>query len=265
MNPYFGKLALVTGAGDGIGAMLARGFAQWGMRVAVADIRIDAAAAVANQLGNGAFPLVFDVSDRDECFEAAKTLKAEGDLLSLLWVNAGAGVGSGLVEGRPSFIEWAMSVNLLGPVWTLQAFAPLLVDSGLRHVGFTASTASLRQPEAQLSLYHVSKMAAFAAMDGMKAELAAKGVASTILFPGLLNTNIWDGARARPERFGGPRNMDSSISDRWTKAKDPALMWPHIERVVLSGGGYLTCATEPGMREGMEAYHELLKSSIIEI
>jgi NADP-dependent 3-hydroxy acid dehydrogenase YdfG len=265
MNPYACKLALVTGAGDGIGAMLARGFAGWGMRVAVADIRLEAAEAMANKLGNGAFPLAFDVSDREGCLAAAEALKAQGEPISIIWANAGAGVGSGLIDGRASSIEWAMSVNMLGAIWTMQAFAPLLADDKLRHVGFTASTASLRQPVAELALYHVSKMAAFAAMDGMKAELAAKGIASSILFPGLLNTNIWDGARARPERFGGPKHMDPAISGRWTEAKDPVLMWPHIEKLVLGGGGYLTCATEPGMREGMDTYHALLKSSIVEI
>jgi NADP-dependent 3-hydroxy acid dehydrogenase YdfG len=265
MNPYAGKLALVTGAGDGIGAMLARGLAGWGMRVAVADIRIEAAQAMVDELGTGAFPLAFDVSDREACFAAAETMKADGETFAIIWANAGVGVGAGLLEGRPNAIEWAVSVNMLGAIWTMQAFAPLLATDELRHVGFTASTASLRQPEAQLSLYHVSKMAAFAAMDGMKAELSAKGIASTILFPGLLNTNIWDGARARPERFGGPKRMDAAISGRWTQAKDPMLLWPHIEQVVLGGGGYLTCATEPGMHEGMDAYHALLKSSIVEV
>lgn len=265
MNPFSGKLALVTGAGDGIGAMLARGFASWGMQVCVADIRAEAAEAIATEIGGGAFPLAFDVSDRDACLAAAEQIKARGEPVSLLWANAGAGVGSGILDGRSNAIEWAVSVNMLGAIWTVQAFEPVLAKDAPRHIGFTASTASLRQPSAELALYHVSKMAAFAAMDGMKAELAAKQIASTILFPGLLNTNIWDGARARPERFGGVRRMDPAISGRWTEAKDPALMWPHIERIVLAGGGYLTCATEPGMAAGMEAYHTLLKSSIVEI
>ncbi len=265
MNPYAGKLALVTGAGDGIGAMLARGFAGWGMRVCVADIRGDAAAAVADEIGNGAFALAFDVSDRESTQAAAQTLAAGGDPLSILWANAGAGLAGSLLTGNPQTIEWGFAVNVLGVVWTTQAFAPLMTDDGARHVGFTASTASLRPPPAHLPLYPVTKHSTFAVADALKAELAEQGIASTILFPGLLNTNIWNGARARPERFGGAREADAAISARWRAAKSPDLMWPHIEKIVMTGGGYLTCETEPGTHEALAERIELLKASMIEI
>ena len=264
MNTYAGKLALVTGAGDGIGAMLARGFAGWGMRVCVADIRGDAAEAVADEIGNGAFPLAFDVSDRDACLASAETLKARGEALSILWANAGAGLAGSLLTGNPKTIEWGFAVNVLGMIWTAQAFAPLLAE-GARHVGFTASTASLRPPPAQLPLYPVTKHSAFAVADALRAELAEQSIESTILFPGLLNTNIWNGARARPERFGGARETDAAISTMWREAKSPELMWPHIERVLLSGGGYLTCETQPRTREALANRAELLTSSITEI
>ena len=264
ITSFSGKLALVTGAGDGIGAMLARGFAGWGMQVCVQDIRADAAQAVADEIGGGAFPLVFDVSDRAACMAAAETLAARGEPLSLLWANAGAGVGSGLLAGKPETLEWAFGVNVLGIVWTVQALTPLMTGE-TRHVGFTASTAALRPVPPEMGLYPVSKHAAFAVADGLSGELAAKGIASTILFPGLLNTNIWDGARARPERFGGERRADPAISGRWTEAKDPALMWPHIEKTISAGGGYLTCSTEPGQIDVMSQWHDRLKSSFVEI
>jgi NAD(P)-dependent dehydrogenase (short-subunit alcohol dehydrogenase family) len=264
MNPFTGHLALVTGAGDGIGAMLARGLAGWGMTVCVQDVRAEAAEAVAAEIGGGAFALVFDVSDRAACLAAAEKLGQRGEPLALLWANAGAGVGSGLLSGKPETLEWAFGVNVLGIAWTVQAFAPLMTGD-FRHVGFTASTAALRPVPPQMGLYPVSKHAAFAVADGLAGELEAKGIASTILFPGLLNTNIWDGARARPDRFGGERRADPAISTRWRDAKDPALMWPHIEKTVLSGGGYLTCSTEPGQAEIMDEWHNRMKVSIVEI
>jgi NAD(P)-dependent dehydrogenase (short-subunit alcohol dehydrogenase family) len=264
LNAFSGKLALVTGAGDGIGAMLARGLAGWGMRVCVQDIRLEAAEAVAAEIGGSAFPLAFDVSDREACLKAAKTLASKGEPLSFLWANAGAGVGSGLLQGKAATLEWAFGVNVLGIVWTVQAFEPLMTGDA-RHVGFTASTAALRPVPSQMGLYPVSKHAALAVADGLAGELAAKGIPSTILFPGLLNTNIWDGARARPDRFGGERSADPAISTRWREAKDPVLMWPHVEKTISAGGGYLTCATESGQAEIMNAWHDQLKASIVEI
>ena len=145
INAFAGKLAMVTGAGDGIGEMLAREFSKAGMRVCVQDIRGDAAARVADEIGNGAFPLVFDVSDHDAAFSAAETLSNLGPL-SLLWVNAGVGVGSALLTGKQKAVEWALDVNVRGVIWTAQAFVPLMTDTtGPRHVGFTASTAAPSQ------------------------------------------------------------------------------------------------------------------------
>ena len=249
LEHFSGKTAIVTGAGDGIGEMLARKLVEAGLQVGVLDIRKEAAIAVSDALGDAAFPLVADVSDRDALAAAAETVRARGEGISLLWINAGAGVGATLSTGRPSVIEWAYSVNVLGVIWTTQAFLPLLrVTEGTRHVGFTASTASLRDPDMPLTLYAATKQAAFGVAEGLRNELAVDNIPSTILCPGLLNTNIWNGARARPERFGGARQMNPAIATRWKEAKSPDLMWPHIAKTMDTGGGYLVCSTEPDTR-----------------
>lgn len=243
----FGGMALVTGAGDGIGKMLAKGFAGLGMTVCVQDIREDAAARVASEIGGGAFPLVFDVSDRDATFAAAEDLKARGEELNLLWINAGVGIGAPLIGARPNLVEWAFSVNVMGAIWTAQAFGPLLQQAtGFRHAGVTASSAALRPPDGDFPLYATTKHATLAVAETLRGELARDGIGTTILGPGLLNTEIWDAARARPDRFGGARNRDPEIASRWREAKSPDLMWPHIVRTIEAGGGYLSCPTDGG-------------------
>ena len=150
LSEYQGKLAMVTGAGDGIGEMLAKQLAAAGLTVAVQDIRQDAAERVVSEIGGSAFPIVFDVSDRDACLAAADALRAHGPL-NLLWINAGVGVGSPILTGKPNAIEWALGVNVYGVIWTAQAFTPLMQDAeGPRHVGFTASTAALRSPAGRI-------------------------------------------------------------------------------------------------------------------
>ena len=246
LSNYKDKLALVTGAGDGIGAMLARNLASAGMRVCVQDIREDAARAVAEEIGELAFPLAFDVSDRDACLEAAETLQSHGPL-NLLWINAGVGVGSPLIKGKANAVEWAFGVNVLGVIWTAQAFRPLMEGAdGPRPVGITASTASLRPPEGAFPLYATTKHGTFAVAEALRGELSSDGIDTTILCPGLLNTKIWDGAKARPDRFGGVRHMDPSISGQWDAAKSPEVMWRHIARTIGGGGGYLICSTDEG-------------------
>ncbi|MEO0881944.1 MAG: SDR family oxidoreductase [Pseudomonadota bacterium] len=266
MDQFKGKTALVTGAGDGIGEMLAKGLASLGMSVGVLDIREDAAARVATEIGGDAFALTADVSDRDALATAAEAVKDRGQGLSLLWINAGAGVGANLIEGKPSTIEWAYSVNVLGAIWTAQAFMPLVRETeGARHLGVTASTASLRDPDMPLTLYGATKQAVFAVAEGLRNEVAEEGVGTTILCPGLLNTKIWDGARARPERFGGPRSMDPSISKRWDEAKTPDIMWPHIEAKIAAGGGYLVCNTEGRVREVNAARAKQITDAFVDV
>ena len=123
LSAYKDKLAMVTGAGDGIGEMLAKGLASLGMQVCVQDIREEAAERVASEIGNGAFPLVFDVSDYDACLAAAEELKTKGPL-NLLWINAGVGVGAPIVSGKPKAVSWAFDVNVRGVIWTAQVFKP---------------------------------------------------------------------------------------------------------------------------------------------
>ncbi len=244
-DTYRDRTALVTGAGDGIGKMLAIKLADAGMRVCVQDIREDAAESVANAIGAAAFPMAFDISDRKAVQAAADEFRAQHGGLAMLWINAGVGVGASILEGKPGQVRWAYDVNVLGSIWTAQCFVPLL-EGEPRHVGITASTAALRPPEGDFPLYAATKHGTMAVAEALRGELAARDIETTILCPGLLNTEIWDGAKARPERYGGARRMDPKIATLWREARTPDAMWPHSERVMLGGGGTLTCATDDG-------------------
>lgn len=141
-----------------------------------------------------------------------------------------------------------------------------MASDGARHVGFTASTAALRKPDGEFPLYATTKHCTFAFAEALAGELHTDGIQSTILCPGLLNTDIWDGARARPDRFGGERRMDPSISGMWRQAKDPIVMWPHIASKIDSGGGYLVCATDGGeTKDVFEERAREIGASFIEV
>ena len=266
LSDYADKRALVTGAGDGIGEMLARHLAAEGLYVIVQDIRQEAADQVAGDIGERASAIAFDVSDRAACFAAAETLKAEG-ALNMLWINAGVGVGSPILTGKQNAFEWGFDVNVRGAIWTAQAFVPLMQEGdGPRHVGITASSAALRPPDGDFPLYATTKHATFAVAEALRGELAASKIDTTILCPGLLNTKIWDGAKARPDRFGGVRHMDPSVSKRWDEAKGPEVMWPDIVRVIEQGGGYLVCATDGGeTKAAWLARTQDIASGIVEV
>ncbi|MEL7547373.1 MAG: SDR family NAD(P)-dependent oxidoreductase [Pseudomonadota bacterium] len=261
LKDFEGKTALVTGAGDGIGAMLAEKLAAAGLRVCVQDIRRDAAETVADRIGGDAIAVGGDVSDRDSLAEITAELSDQDVSLNLLWLNAGVGVGAPVLTGKSNAIEWGFGVNVLGVIWSMQAFWPLMeAADGPKHVGFTASSASMVAPDGEFPLYALTKHGSFAVAEALSGELHSKAVDTTILCPGLLNTNIWDGARARPDRFGGVRRMDPSISGYWREAQTPDAMWPHIEATLNEGGGYLICATDPDLIKRYDARQAQIRS-----
>jgi NAD(P)-dependent dehydrogenase (short-subunit alcohol dehydrogenase family) len=248
LQQYKGRWALVTGAGDGIGRALLLGFAQEGLNVIALDIRADAAqtvAAEARALGVQARVLTADVSDREAMQRAGQELVSAGHVPAVLWVNAGVGAGVSLIEGSQRAIEWTMSVNVLGVAWTAQAFVPAMLKlDGPKHVGVTASSAAIVDVQGPFTLYAASKQGTAAFGEALAAELGPKGVGVTILYPGLLNTNIWNAARARPDRFGGISVMPDAVGERWRQAQSPEIVVAPTLRTIAKGGGRVVVATD---------------------
>lgn len=262
LEAYRGRWAVVTGAGEGIGLALAQGLAGAGMNVAVVDIRAEAAEAAAAELkglGVEALAIACDVSDRAAVAGCAERLVGEDILPSLLWINAGVGVGASLLEANPRTVEWVYGVNVLGAIWTAQTLVPLLLRSREpRHVGITASSASLTPVRGPATIYSASKQGTAAVGEALAAELAPHGVGVTIFCPGLVNTGIWDAARARPDRFGGARRMPPTLGDRWRAAPGPEAVVGPALATVADGGGWCVVPTEPDTAELFEARHAVI-------
>lgn len=248
LTEYRGSWAVVTGGADGIGFVLARSFAGQGLDIAILDIRLEAARAAAQALqtdfGVRAIGAAMDVSDRESCLAGAEILKTYGVQPRLIWLNAGVGAAATLTEGKAAAIEWVIGVNVFGVIWSAQALIPLLPEAGPRHVGVTASSASITPVEGPLTLYGASKQATAAIAEALSAELKPKGIGVTILCPGLLNTQIWDAARARPERFGGARSAPHTVGERWRQAQGADVVVGPALEAIARGGGYCVVPTD---------------------
>ena len=215
-----GRTAAITGGGDGIGRALALRLAKAGMNLAVLDIRGEAAEATAadcGALGVKSCALSCDVSVPDEITAAA--VHAEGELgpISLLWANAGLRVPGGLLTASREVLRWMFAVNVDGIIDTARAFVPAMRrHEGWRRIAITASTAGLVQTASGRSTgYCASKFASVGIAEALRAELAADSIGVTLFCPGIVNTRIWDGERARPERFGGPAFAAEEAGETW--------------------------------------------------
>lgn len=124
-----GRVALVTGAGAGIGAGVARRFADEGARVVVAELDDDAGRAVAAEI-DGTF-VHTDVSDREQVENAVATAVSEYGAVDVLVNNAWGGGAIGRVERKTDEqIAGGMAVGYYGPFWAMRAAYGHMRDRG---------------------------------------------------------------------------------------------------------------------------------------
>ncbi len=256
-EPKPGEWAVITGAGRGIGRWLAQHFASKGMRICALDIDAYEAEETARLCGEESRAHGCDVSDRKETERVAEKLIAQGVEPSLLWINAGVGSADTISEAKPRTLDWLMGVNVMGPMHTAQAWLPTLKGrEGPRHVGITASSASVVPVSGPFTLYATTKQMTAAIGEALTAELAEDDIGVTILCPGILNTQIWNAAQARPERFGGARQTPDEVGDHWRAQPGPEVLEQGLDATLAKGGGWCIVATEGDTEGKMASRHE---------
>jgi NAD(P)-dependent dehydrogenase (short-subunit alcohol dehydrogenase family) len=200
------RVAVVTGAGSGIGAALARRCAAEGMRVVLADVERPAVEGVAAEIRRGggeAVAELVDVRDPDALVRLAdRTWEAFG-ACHLLVNNAGVVAYRPIAELEIADWRWVLSVNLDGVVHGLHAFVPRLrAQGGPAHVVNTASMAGLIPLEgAGLGAYAASKYAVVAISETLRLELAPDGIGVSVVCPGGVATRINESERNRPKEL----------------------------------------------------------------
>ena len=205
-----GQVAVVTGGASGFGRALANQFASRGLDIVLGDIDVDhlgEAVAEIEEYEVNVLGVRTDVMYPDQVDAlAAATLERFGHV-DVICNNAGVSViGPFAWETPLNDWEWVMRVNLGGVVNGIRAFVPHLVAQGSGHVVNTSSMAGITKTTLQ-SPYTASKFAVAGVSEGLRAELdqVAPDVGVTVVFPGILKTNILASESHRPAALAAPR------------------------------------------------------------
>lgn len=176
-----GKTAVITGAGSGFGAGIARKFASEGAQVLVADINADAAANVAKSVGGVAAQV--DVSHQPDVEALAVRAKEAFGAIDILVNNAGiTHLPAPMESVEPEEFERIFAVNCRSVFLTARAFIPAMKARGAGALLNVASTAGV-SPRPNLSWYNASKGWMITATRAMAVELAPSGVRVNAINP----------------------------------------------------------------------------------
>jgi NAD(P)-dependent dehydrogenase (short-subunit alcohol dehydrogenase family) len=196
-------LAVVTGAGSGIGAAFATELARRGGRVVCSDINDVAAAktvSVITDHGGEAVAIPCDVSQFEDVRElAAQSESWLGAAPTLVINNAGVGSGGAPIGELPlDDWQWVLGINLWGPIHGCHVFAPILrsaePSNRLRGIINVASAAAFGAAP-RMAAYNVSKAGVLSLSETLAAELSGSSVKVTVLCPTFVKTNIVESGR----------------------------------------------------------------------
>ena len=240
MSALRGKVAVVTGAGSGIGRALALGLARRGARLALSDVDEDGLAETARPAraaGADVHTARLDVSDRAAFQAYAEAVAGHYGVVHQVYNNAGVGgVARPLVETDYAEVDRVLGVNLWGVIHGTREFLPHLIASGDGHV-VNVSSLNGFMGQAYMAAYCASKFGVRGFTEAVRAEMRAghHPVRVTVVHPGGVKTNISTAALAGA---GALAPAERARQERRTRVYNETLFRTTADeaaRVVLDG------------------------------
>lgn len=209
------RVAVVTGAGSGIGRALAHRLAALGAEVALSDVDGEAAGRTlekCREYGARGSAYTLDVADRDAVYDHARQVGEDFGRVNVVINNAGMALKAAVREMTDEQLHHLMDVNFWGVAHGSRAFLPLLASSGDGHLVNVSSVFGFVGIPTQ-SAYNASKFAVRGFTESLRQEMLLEGepVRVSCVHPGGVRTNI-----ARNARGIGPE--DASVIGTFEKA-----------------------------------------------
>ncbi|MBV1838312.1 acetoin reductase [Acetobacter estunensis] len=194
MADISGKVALVTGSGQGIGRGIALRLARDGADVALVDIREDRLADVAAEieaLGRKATTFVADIGDRAQVAAAIDHAESALGGFDVMVNNAGIAQIKPLADVTPEEVERIYRINVQGTLWGIQLAAALFQKRGHKGKIINACSIAGHEGYAMLGVYSSTKFAVRGLTQAAAKEYASHGITVNAYCPGVVGTDMW--------------------------------------------------------------------------
>lgn len=197
-----GKVAVITGAGSGIGRALVRRMSERGSPVAIADFDADGLAETEAMVPGPVLARTLDVRDRTAMMAFAATVEEwDAGPIGFVINNAGVTTSQAFADSAPEDDEWVLDVNFGGVVNGSHAFLPLLIRQDSGSLVNVSSVFGLIGFPFQ-SGYCASKHAVRGFTESLRHEMRGSGVRIAVVHPGGVKTNIVANARFHADDAG---------------------------------------------------------------
>ena len=209
MNSLGGKVALVTGAGSGIGRATALALAREQAKLILCDINEDALKSVAAELGPDACLMTrrIDVSKRGEMQALADAVHERVPALDVLVNNAGVYVTGGILDLSLDDWDWVLSIDLWGVIHGTHFFVPKMAARAAPGHVVNLSSMFGYWIGPNVIGYLTAKFGVFGFSEALREDLRGTGINVSTVCPGMINTNL-----VQSTRFRNSGNEDVSRS-----------------------------------------------------
>ncbi|HDH4957841.1 TPA: SDR family oxidoreductase [Staphylococcus aureus] len=190
MTVLTGKVAVVTGAGSGIGEAIATLLHEEGAKVVLAGRNKEKLQNVANQLSQDSVKVVpTDVTNKEEVDELIKIAQQTFGGLDIVINSAGQMLSSKITDYQVDEWDSMIDVNIKGTLYTAQAALPTMLEQSSGHLINIASISGFEVTKSS-TIYSATKAAVHTITQGLEKELAKTGVKVTSISPGMVDTAI---------------------------------------------------------------------------
>jgi len=207
-----GKVALVTGGAEGIGATVGRMIVEEGGSVMLCDVQIDKARELAEELGENAEAFELDVRNLDQWHEAVKATQERFGKLTVLCNIAGISEPGNVVDGTLDTWERTMDINLNGPYYGMRATLPAMEASGEPGAIVNIGSMIAIRAAAFVAAYSASKAGLLGLTRSVALDCAERGVPirANMVHPGAIRTPMYN--RYKYSGADEPENIERDFA-----------------------------------------------------